>query len=224
MLQRFKSKLLEKKYLTDDVLLLRFEKPSDFSYKSGQFVNIKIEKEGKMRMRAYSILSPSSSKTLDFCVKILEDGFASEEFKKRDVGFEFEIVGPFGHFEFNPNTSRHVFIGAGTGIVPFYGMIFENFDESKYFSLIVSYKKKENILFDLEFKEFAKKNINFEYKVSLTKDSWEGLTGRVQNHLNVSIEDTTFYICGVKELVLETKDLLISKGVNPEFIKVERYN
>jgi glycine betaine catabolism B len=224
MLQRFKSKLLEKTYLTEDVILLKFERPSDFSYKAGQFVNIRIEREGKMRMRAYSILSPNTSKTLDFCVKIIEDGFASKQFEEANVLDEFEIIGPFGHFEFNENTSKHVFIGAGTGVAPFYGMLFESFSKTKEFSLIMSYRKKENILFDLEFKELAKNNNNFDYKVTLTKEDWDGLTGRVQNHLNMEIEDTTFYICGLKELVLETKELLISKGVTSEFIKVERYN
>jgi len=33
----------------------------------------------------------------------------------------------------------------------------------------------------------------------------------------------TFYICGLKEMVLETQELLRNKGVSKERIRVERY-
>lgn len=223
MIQRIKSSVLEKKYLTKDVLLLRFERPKDFLYEAGQFVNIRIEEEGKMRMKAYSILSNSKSETLDFCIKLVDDGFAGNKFKKCEVGDEFEIVGPFGQFKFLGKTKNHFFIGAGTGIAPLHSIIFDKVNEHFNFSLLMSYKKKEDVLFDLEFKELEKRD-NFKYDVTLTRDDWNGLTGRVQSHLNISIDDTTFYICGLKELVLDTKDFLISKGVKPDFIQVERYS
>ena len=47
--------------------------------------------------------------------------------------------------------------------------------------------------------------------------------GRVQLHLPSDLQHKTFYICGLKEMVLETRELLLSKGVSPDKIKVERY-
>lgn len=47
--------------------------------------------------------------------------------------------------------------------------------------------------------------------------------GRVQEHLPANVENKTFYICGLKELVLETKEVLLKKGAALKNVKSERY-
>ena len=48
--------------------------------------------------------------------------------------------------------------------------------------------------------------------------------GHAQDHLGKDLQNKTFYICGLKDLVLETKELLLNKGVDSKNIKFERYN
>lgn len=225
MLKRFKSKLLKKENLTSDVLRLTFTKPEDFEFEAGQFLNIKIEQEGKMRMKAYSIASSPKQETLEFCIKLVTDGFASKKLKEIQINEELEMVGPFGGFKFNKETKKHVLIGAGTGIAPFMSMIRTHIEKQEFdFTLLMSYKTKENILYQKELENIQTTQKNFKNLITLTRQDWQGLTGRVQNHLNISTENTTFYICGVRDLVLETKDFLIQKGTQPNNIKIERYN
>ena len=59
---------------------------------------------------------------------------------------------------------------------------------------------------------------------TLTREEWDGLTGRVQKHLPEWTMSTTFYVCGRKEMVLEVVEMLKSKGVQSEHIKIERYD
>ena len=223
MIHRIKSQIVERKELTKDVILLKFERPKEFDFKAGQFVNIRIRKNDLTRMRAYSILNPPEENSLDICLKIVKGGFASEVFEKAKVGDEFEIVGPFGYFVFEKDFSKHEFICAGTGIVPFYSMIKEHItDKSKSFRLVVSYKTKEDLLFHEELIQLEKDNSNFGYVPTLTRDSWNGDTGRVQNH--IELEKDIYYICGLRDLVLDTKEYLIKKEIKEEKIRVERYN
>ena len=64
---------------------------------------------------------------------------------------------------------------------------------------------------------------NFTYKPTLTREEWDGLMGRVTKHLPESTKNKTFYICGLKELVLDSKAALENLGVAKENLKFERY-
>ena len=71
--------------------------------------------------------------------------------------------------------------------------------------------------------ELAKKNKNFEYLPTITREAWEGKTGRVHTHLNNNLQNKTFYICGLKQLIESTKEVLLEKGVKSEDIRFEAY-
>ena len=223
----FTSELLKKELLTEDVILASFTIPNDFTFKAGQFVSIRINKDGESKLKSYSILNPPLQKgKLDLCIKLVVGGYASEVFEKMQKGDKFEFKGPFGHFVFDQETTNneHFFIGAGTGVVPLYSIIKEHLSEDKKFTLLFGTRTQKNLLFNDEFKQMAKDNPNFVYIPTLSRENWEGKTGRVQEHLPEDLKNKTFYICGLKELVLETKDLLVSKGVDLKNIKFERYS
>src|SRR3989344_2324330 len=117
----------QKKYLTGDVLYLSLKVPDRFSFKAGQYVMLKIIKEGDLRWKPYSILNPPSERgKIDLCAKIIPGGFSSEflqNVKERDG---FIIRGPLGQFFFDEKGEEHWFICNGVGITPLYSMIAEN--------------------------------------------------------------------------------------------------
>ena len=222
----FTAELVEKKYLTEDVLFLSFKVPETFSFEAGQFVMFKMEQQGHVKWKSYSVLSPPSKKGyLDFCAKIIEGGLASEFFKQMEIGQELLTKGPFGHFLFNKEEQEHWFVCTGTGITPFYSMICQyltQFPKSR-FTLLFGVRKQSNLLFHTEFQQLAKKYVHFRYIPTLSQEEWAGKTGRVQKHLPDNLQGKMFYICGLKELVLETQKLLLDRGVKPSHIKFERY-
>ncbi len=224
----FNSKVVEKKQLTHDVIEISFSVPPEFSFKAGQFVMIKCVKEGESKNRSYSIKSPPSQKDrIDIAIKIVEHGFASEIFTTIKIGDEFELKGPFGQFLFdgNSNNNEFWFIGTGTGVGPLYSMIFDYIGTypQKKFTLVFGVKTQKELFYHEDFLTLQKKYNNFDYIPTLSREQWEGKTGHVQDHLGEDLQNKTFYICGVKEMVLETRDLLLQKGVLKENIKFERY-
>lgn len=226
MIQTITGVLAKKRYLTDDVLFLSFTVPKEFTFQAGQYVMIQMTRNGVARLKPYSVLSPPSQKgALDFCVKIIEGGFASEGFKEMEPGGEFIFKGPLGRFLFDEQGEDHWFICTGTGMTPFYSMLREHLPKhpQKQFTLLFGVRTRQNLFLHEKLLELAATHHNFSYIPTLSRDEWDGKTGRVQAHLPANLQDKTFYICGLKELVLETQELLLKKGVAPQNIHFERY-
>lgn len=225
-ISEFSGTLEEKKYISDDVMYLSFKVSNGFIFQAGQYVMLKIVNGADFRWKPYSILnSPSEKGKLNLCATIIPGGFASEVFKRLEPGTEINFRGPLGHFLFSSDGEEHWFICVGTGITPFYSMIMENISQfsQKKFNLLFGEKSQKDLLFYEELTTLEKKHKNFKYIPTLTQESWNGKKGRVQQHLPIDLQNKTFYICGLKEMVLETKELLEKKGVAKENIKVERY-
>ena len=222
----FSSKITKVENLTHDVKRFTFSTPHEFNFKAGQFMSIKCSEGEETRWRSYSVLNPPREKGfVQLCIKIIPGGFASSIFENAKVGDEFSIRGPFGHFVFDEEfEGEHIFIATGTGVTPFYSMIKEYVDKEKKMTLIFGVRKKENLFFHDEFLDISKKHPNFSYIPTLSRDDWSGKTGRVQKHIPQNIDGKIFYLCGLKEQLLETLDLLLSKGVPKEFIRKERYS
>ena len=84
-------------------------------------------------------------------------------------------------------------------------------------------REQKNLLYNREFMVLTKKHHNFSYVPVLSREQWSK-KGHVQDHLPRDVSGKTFYICGLKELVLETKELLVKRGVSLDCIKSERYD
>ncbi len=227
-LSEFTAVLKEKRYLTPEVMLLSFQVPSTFTFQAGQYVMIRIERDADWRLKSYSILNPPSEKgRLDLCVSIIPGGFASEAFRVMEPGQEFTFRGPLGRFEFDTRTANpeQWFICTGTGITPLYSMIKEYLHQypQQKFVLLFGEKTTSEFLFYDEFKQLEQQHSHFQYHPIVSRQSWAGKRGRVQEHLPADVQGKTFYLCGLKEMVLETKALLEQHGVQKENIKVERF-
>lgn len=224
----FQATVLESRKLTHDVLLLSLSAPPEFAFQAGQYAILRVEKGSEFRLKSYSILNPPSTKgRIDLCIKLVKRGFASEVLQKAKKGDSFQVKGPLGHFVFDEKDKNEElwFIGGGTGVSPLYSMITEYLPKykNKKFVLIFSVKEEKDLFLHQEFQELAKKYANFTYIPTLTREKWKGAMGRVQEHLPANVENKTFYICGLKELVLETKEVLLKKGAALKNVKSERY-
>ena len=155
---------------------------------------------------------------------LVEGGKASNVFSTMKVGDEIRFKGPFGHFLFDEETSNeHWFLGAGTGLAPLHSMILQYVDSGKM-TLLFGVRTKENLFLDDEFKKLEQTHSNFTYIPVLSREKWSGAQGHVQDNLPKDLKNKTFYICGLKELVLETKELLSKRGVDAKDIRTERYS
>ncbi len=225
--REFMGTVVEKKNITKDLILFTLKVPKTFTFRAGQFIVLTITKENETRARAYSILSsPSQKGKLNFAVKIIPSGFASSVFEKMSLGHNFQVKGPFGDMILDQTTKEHWFVCVGTGISGFYGLINDNLvkDPTLKLKLFYGARTKDNLLFHEEMSAWAKQYPHFEYIPTLTRENWDGKMGRVQQYLVGDLQGKTFYLCGLKEFVLETRELLLSRGVPSEKIKSEKFD
>jgi len=231
-----KATLIKTRKIADNTFELQFVSESNFEYKAGQFITVKIPTKGNQQniMRSYSISKANpSERTFELCIKKVENGIGSSFLSEITESYVVEYMGPFGHFTFDETSNKnHIFIGTGTGIAPLKAIIEDELNKGN--------KSKFHLFFgvryvkDLSYKDFlenlAKKYKNFTYEITISRpenDSWTKEPARVTDLLKKTIIDplnTDAYICGLKEMVLEATQILIEKGVDKKNIHFERFN
>lgn len=228
-IQSFETKILKKKTLTQDIFEFELSAPENFEFKAGQFVNLKINHNGTEKFKAFSILSsPKEKGTIKLCIKSMDEPSSSSVFRSLNAEHSTTVKGPLGHFILNEDSDikEHWFLASGTGIVPFFSMLNEyltKLTEHKFY-LIFGVRRKENRFLHEELLELERKNENFTYLPVLSREDWEGRKGHVQDFLPENFENKNFYICGLKELVIETEEILLKNNVSKERIRKERYS
>lgn len=225
-MELLKAKLINKTRMSKRALYLTFKLDKFIDYKPGQFLTFFLEKDGKKFPRSYSLATPSSGlNEVSFGIKLIDNSLASEVFNLAQINDEFDARGPFGEFVFDEKDSNKkiVFIATDTGVMPFYAIL-QAHKIVKPTQLIFGCRNEEEIYFRAFFENLQDKNDLFTFSPTLTRQEWSGLKGRVQKQIPKDCSDTTFYVCGSKEMVIETIKVLEEKGVSKENIKFERYN
>ena len=199
-----------------------------FQYQAGQFLSLEFTKTA---WRAYSIASCPKEKYIEFVVKYVDGGTASDIFWKTKVGDLFPFKGPFGDLKLSENTNAHlVFCATGTGIAPFRSMILTEAAKTppRRMTLLYGGKNAEDIAYLDEISNWSE---HLEVKLGLSRTNeantdleWEPC--RITKFLEEREEDknTEFYICGNGSMVKSVNELLETKNIAKENIFLERFN
>ena len=130
-----------------------------------------------------------------------------------------EISEAYG--DFTDDEKPAYWIASGTGIAPFYSMFKSGIGRNK--TLIHGGRDKNGFYFENEFIPF----FNHKYIRCCSRESAEGLyPGRITQFLTeqeLLPPDQKYYLCGSAEMVVEVRDLLISKKVPFSNIVAEIY-
>lgn len=226
MSESFDTKILEVKNFTENTKEFVLEVANEFDFVPGQFVMVHKEIDGKLERRAYSIVSFENGK-LTLCIKKTKVGFFAKEILKLKKGDLITISGPFGFFEIKNWDRNFAFLSTGTGIAPIKAII-DFLILKKYKRKIILFSgsktNKDNFYSDY-FENLEKENPNFEFHKIISKEKNEN-EGRVQDFIEEKIDnlkDYDYYICGVKEMVNDTKKKLLDLGVKKDKIFFEKY-
>ena len=210
-----------------------FETPEteNLSFVPGQFVSFSQDLHGKKVTRAYSIASPPGGNRFELCLNKVQDGLFSPYLFDMEQGDRVDMRGPLGHFIWKNPLRDSILIATGTGIAPFRSMLLEQLKrgDSSRFTLIFGARYPHGLLYRDEFEQLAVQHENFRFLPTVTRpdESWKGLTGRVQPHLVQEIRarrDIDVYICGLKEMVNEVRDILKDMGFDRKQIIFEKYD
>jgi NAD(P)H-flavin reductase len=216
---------------------LKLEDGESLDFTSGQFVIFdvpSVDAPEDLQPRAYSIASsPSEKEDLTFLITYKEGGRASrwvDEMLK--VGDSITMKGPFGAFTLKENDDKdYVFIGTGSGVVPFRSMILDLIEkeDKRKIDLFFGVRNEECVFWKEEFEELALKhsNLNFHLCLSQPSSDWNGLSGRVNKvvpEIITDLSNSSVYVCGNPEMVKDLKNsLLLQLGLDRNHLHTEGY-
>jgi len=207
--------LLSKQEIKPGVYLLRFERNHDFL--PGQVVGITTDQS--IAPRLYSICSGANEDWIEVLFNVKEDGILTPLLAQLEIGDLVEVSRPFGAFLGDEKPAW--WIAAGTGVAPYRSMLRSGLGNNK--KLIHGGRTSDSFYFEIEMKEA----FGQDYIRCCSQESGEGLYhGRLTHwlcDLNELPKNHMFYLCGSAEMVVEVRDILISKGVAIEQVMSEIY-
>ena len=201
--------------ISPGVYLIGFKREHDFA--PGQAVKLGIESDSPPRI--YSISSGTDEDELCILFNIKEDGYLTPKLAELKCGDSVYTSKPYGTF-LCPDEEAW-WIAAGTGIAPFRSMVRSGMAAGK--TLIHGVRRLNQFYFEDELREA----LGPDYHRCCSAETGEGAySGRVTDYLAEQTDlptDLRYYICGQATMAVETRDLLISKGIPFTRIMTEIY-
>jgi ferredoxin--NADP+ reductase len=171
-------------------------------------IGIALEENGPRRL--YSICSGENDEEIQILYKVVDEGYLTPQLSDLDPGDTIWITPPGG--EFVSNQDPALWIATGTGIAPYYAMLRSGQAENKI--LLHGNRYLEQYHFFDEFREV----LGDKYiRCCSAETDPDVYSGRVTNYLKEQNEldpDIMYYLCGSADMVVETRDILIAKGVS----------
>ena len=201
--------------ISSGVHLISWKRTHNFN--SGQVV--KIAADLNMPPRIYSICSGNDEPEIRVLFNVKEEGILTPWLAGVIPGMKIWATKPYGSFSDGKKPAW--WIATGTGIAPFYSMFRSGISENK--TLIHGVRKLDQFYFEDEL-EWA---MGERYvRCCSHEQSCNVFLGRITKYLEEIKElptDINYYLCGKAIMVVEVRDLLISRGVPYENILAEIY-
>ena len=188
-----------------------------FDFSAGQVIGIALEEDGPRRL--YSICSGEEEPEILILYNVIEEGYLTPRLSDLETGDPIWVTEPRGQFICDQDPA--VWIATGTGIAPFYSMLRSGLAEDKIF--IHGNRFLDQFHFYDEFNSLLGSN----YIRCCSAEEDPGVyPGRVTGYLKElgSLDPALkYYLCGSAEMVVETRDILIQKGIHFDQINSEIY-
>ena len=201
--------------ISPGIHLISWKRTHDFY--PGQVV--KIAADLVMAPRIYSICSGNIEPEVRVLFNVKEEGLLTPWLAGVIPGMKIWATKPYGSFKDDEKAAW--WIATGTGIAPFYSLFRSGISENKM--LIHGVRQLSQFYFEDEL-EWA---MGDRYvRCCSHEQSCNVFPGRITKYLEEIKElptDINYYLCGKAIMVVEVRDLLISRGVPYENILAEIY-
>ncbi|MBA3985959.1 MAG: 2Fe-2S iron-sulfur cluster binding domain-containing protein [Flavobacteriales bacterium] len=216
------------------------ELQSDFNFRQGQHLTLKLMINGEEVRRSYSLCSSPVDKEWKVAVKqIFEGKFSNYAAKKLKAGDMIEVMAPTGNFgvEVNPTQEKtYLAFAAGSGITPVLSIIKTHLtlEPKAKFKLFYLNRTAKSIIFKEEIEALRNTFFGrFEIFYFLTKEhrDIELFNGRFTSEkiqqLTTSLIDIEnvdeCFICGPEEMIFLLRDELVAAGLSKDKIHYELF-
>lgn len=216
-----KANISEITEIAPNICKLKIVTDEEVTFTSGQYLLFAVRKDGRLRMKPYTIMSAPWENSLEFAIR--RAGNISDMICDHKKGDEIEVIGPKGHFTLPDDDIKHyLLICNGIGISHMRSLIRTLFEKhysgkgkntDKPVTLLYGARNKDTAVFDDEMRELEEAQENFHYHLTLSREDGP-LRGYVQDHLNTLIEaGQTAFACGTIAMAREVKTTLEAQGI-----------
>lgn len=185
--------------------LLSFERP--FNFKAGQSIGITTNLD--LPPRLYSLASGENDLMVSVLYKVMNEGQLTPQLSQLKAGDALYISAPSGSFATADGNS--IWVASGTGIAPFIAMLKSGYQAP---ALLL---QGSSVTQGLWFSDFFAKRLGNKYIPCITRQpDAAGFHGRVTQKLediDFDADETSFLLCGRAEMVVDSRDILINRGV-----------
>ncbi len=224
---------------------LKIRCPQVQAFEPGQFLQLGLEVNGEHVHRPYSVASPAGE-SIEFFIVVVEDGKLTPNLWMLHPGDKIDVSEKAaGSFTLShcPDASVLWLLATGTGIAPYIAMLrtAEPWQRYKRVVFVHGVRKACDLAYQTELTDYAARYGNrFRYVPVISREEKpDSLFGRITTCIgNGSLEniadqpitvDACVMMCGNPDMLNETEQLLISRGLakhrakSPGQIVVERY-
>lgn len=221
----YRVKLKNKREIADSTYAFYFEKPEGFDFLPGQYVDIKLNSEG----RDLSIASSPNEPEIMIVTRMRESAFKNF-LREATIGAEFNLKGPSGSFVLPESSERTVvLIAGGIGVTPFRSMVKHATEKDLPHRIFLfhSNRRPEDAPFLEELNDLQLTTNNFKYIPTMTKSDWNGEKGyidiaMIKKYLDKP-KEAIYYIAGPPQMVSGVWQALKLGGVSQDNIRTEEF-
>ncbi len=243
MIQTYKAHLVEKKQMSSDVIMFKFQADKPVEFVPGQYLILFVPQGQTPLRRLFSVSSaPSKDGTFELLVKIILGGAASEYLPRITPEDEVMFQGPAGMFHLNERGKNIILMATGTGLAPMRSILHAQLPTlKKKVNLFWGLRTSQDAYYVEEFEAFRKQYKHFSYSLCFSRDEvFEKIstearancaTGRVPQVMDVLAaagaigmdNNTDYYLCGGRLAVETLRDYLYGKGIEKGNVFFEKF-
>lgn len=215
------------------------EKPADFRFKAGQFINLTLldppESDAEGNSRTFTLASAPYESDLMVATRMRDTAF-KHVIMKISPGSLGKLDGPYGDFILSANVTRPaVFLAGGIGITPFRSIILDttkNQSPRRVF-LFYSNHRPEDVAFLEDLERAQQENPNFKFVPTITRAeksprAWNGARGRIDRKMLEqtigNLSGPIYYIAGPPGMVAAMRKTLNDAGAGDDDIRTEEFD
>jgi ferredoxin-NADP reductase len=234
----YPSRLLSRTEVAKDTLAFQFQRPRNFLFRPGQFIDLALR--GVSGNRAHSLTHTFSIASSCFAADVLlatrmRDSPFKRALSALPLGTEVSIRGPMGSFVLHSDISRPaVFLAGGIGIAPFLSMLSSAAINKSHPPVFLFYANRyvEDAAFMDTLWDLQASNRSFHFVPTFTRigpghGGWKGAIGPINaqilsEHIN-NLKDPIYYVAGPPGMVAGAHQTLVELAVPEENIRIEYF-
>lgn len=233
---KIEPEFVKKIKLSKDTYEFYFSRPAGFEFKAGQYLKWTLpikNPDSRGSSRYFTISSsPENPKYLTITTRVIKSSFKKKLLRLKK-GERAKAFGPLGYFDFNiKNKKPKIFLASGIGLTPYHSIL-TTIDGKKNIPeicFIVSFSKKNEVVYYDLFKEIEKRNSRIKIVYTLTKET-KPVLGFEQGRINKELikkycpdyKKAEFYVVGSEVIEADLLEMLKGMRIPKKYIFSENF-